>query len=611
MSGLISAAARRLRTQLATATGSAAIGYGSSTVQTAIDAVKATAPGNRLRPAYLEQFVTGMHGRGMLTAEVINTPTEQAITQNSAAGADILTVENNAAFTQGGCVTVKHDNGKYRTYFVSSLGAGTVAILPGLYYPVSAGARIERTWYNRAHPGKFYMRELAQRIAGATEIEAAIPQGERLLFTDFSGVPADFTVYPTSSEDLLTAGGGAVAYYYAQSNTGPSADKPIEFLKGRGAYVEFSANGAYADTALVKVKRPGQAMARVTLMCRHAAPVLKIKVIDEAGIELASYTVPTGKMQMAHQVYNVPFLIQGSKSIKVRVVVDSGAIASAFLLDMVDVFELPGAGGPIIAKADARIVCFGDSWVAGDLGNTPEREPITVQLAKELPYATIINAGVGGNALYHLMARFDTDVVPYKPDYVVINTGTNDSYSPASATFDPNAVDYFVQTYAVLIAKIQAIGARPIILGVPGLAQTDADVPGFATWLLNDRAKTYVRRFYAALARQPLADGIEEAAVVLKTSGQITAGARPSVAGKNTLELAHAAATQVTFLEDGVKDQEVELIANNGNTTLVHSVEFVLQGSVNVVLTPGSIVRMRRRDPKLTNAWWEVSRSIK
>jgi hypothetical protein len=124
-------------------------------------------------------------------------------------------------------------------------------------------------------------------------------------------------------------------------------------------------------------------------------------------------------------------------------------------------------------------------------------------LAAELPNATLVNAGIGGQKVWELVARFDTDVAPQKPDYVVVNTGTNECYNPASGT--PSiAVSEFLRFYSQLLGKIASIGARAIIIGTPALAQSDADVPGFAEWLLNDRAQALSRYFFEWQSTKPV-----------------------------------------------------------------------------------------------------------
>lgn len=560
--------------------------------------------GVRSRPAFIDQFISGFFGRGMASAETINTTTEQTITAGFAAGVGAVSVSNNALFVQGGHVTIKHDNGKYGTYMVSAIGSGTIGLSPSLRYAVSNGAKIERTWFNRAHPGKFYMRELAQRVAHSSELEAAVPDSARVLFTNVSSDP-------NSYEDTLAPIGGATVDYYDASNTGYSGSSttPPRFNIGRSAYVSVSADGHGAETALFDVPSSMQAVAKIVLLSNFSsASVCKVKVVSEAGSVLASKTVIPSKVA---QIFTLPFYTRKATSIKVQALVESGAVSDYFVIDQVDVFRAPEFSGPIISNADATIVVIGDSWVAGDLASTTEREPLTTQLQLELPNATIINKGVGGNKIQDIIARFETDVTPYSPDYVVVNTGTNDSYNPASVVFYPNAVDYFIDQYNLLINRIIEIGARPIIIGVPGLAEADAE-GSFSSWALNDRARLYSMHFWERLAKNPKRSGTQSGMVMKKADKTLVDadGTTPSVAGCSVVNLNYASPTTITNFTGGVEDQVLEVRAKTGNVTL-QAGYFIMNGNSNVVLTNNSFITFVRGNPVQTAVWYEVSRSVK
>jgi hypothetical protein len=85
----------------------------------------------------------------------------------------------------------------------------------------------------------------------------------------------------------------------------------------------------------------------------------------------------------------------------------------------------------------------------------------------------------------------------------------------------------------------------------------------------------------------------------------------PSVANKSTLYLLNTGATSITALDDGADGQLVELVAGNGNTTLVHSAALTLTGSTNIALTAWSSVTLRKVPSGISNRWIEVARSIK
>lgn len=423
-----------------------------------------------------------------------------------------------------------------------------------------------------------------------------MPHGRRVLFTNVSSNPNTF-------EDSLVAFGGAIITYYPADNLGEAGiASPVRFVSGRAAYVEnITANGQGVETQYFDAGDVVSAVVKVVFFAQPSTTSFSIQVFDELDKERGKYIIPSGANHRIAQIYTFPADLRGAKRIKVRIGSEfySGS-GGYFVVDQIDVFQSPEVTGLIISKTSSKIVCLGDSWFSGDSNSTPERESICKQLSVELPDATIINAGVGGNKVTDLLNRFDADVVPHSPDYVLINTGTNEAYGPLSGNFDPTAINDFLDTYRRLLNKISSIGARAIIIGVPALAQSDADT-SLAEWTLNDRSKSYSRYFFEWQARKPAA---------YAGTKTILGGAAPSVAGASVLELNYSIPTSITQLSDGVAGQIVQLEALNGNVTLVHG-GLLLTGSVNLTLTANSVITLRRRNPSITNAWIEISRSIK
>lgn len=487
---------------LASASGSSLVKHSNgetvADVLDGIDTIARSSAGAKSRPVYIEQNISGFFGRGMLTAETPNVITEQALTVNASAGSPTLNCTNVANFVVGGCVTIKHDNGKYRTYSVGGKSGNTIDIKPPLRHACTvANARIERTWYNRAHPGKFYMRELAQRVATSTEIEAAMPSGGRVLFTNVAS-------NPNTLEDTLVAVGGTSVNYFDASHLGSAGTaSPPRFMLGRAAFVDtIDAAGDGAETQVFPTNGVADAVIKVALHAEGGGHTYAIQALSETGALLAELVVP---QLAATQIYTLGASLRGATGVKVRVCVKAyGSAGGAIAISQIDCFEAPATASKIIANPAAKFVCLGDSWIFGDPGAPVERASFTTHLAAELPHATLINAGIGGNKVWEMVARFDADVAVHNPDYVVINTGTNECYNPASGTFYPTAVQAFLDAYSQLLSKIASIGARAIIIGTPALAQSDEDVPAFPEWQLNDRAQIYARYFFEWQSTKPV-----------------------------------------------------------------------------------------------------------
>lgn len=460
-------------------------------------------------PVYLDQYLTGLHGRGMLAGETDHVQTEQDITAPAAAGVTSLTVADDADFATGGMCVVRHDDGTYFPYSVVAKGSGTIGIVPSLQSAVSAGAKIERLWWDRPHAGKFYQRYLGQRLATATGLDEAASAGKRSMFTVFESA--------SDARDALTAfgSGSAVNYFAAASTPADAVGLPPRFPLGRTAFVDGFSDGGGAQSYEWEVDGAGWQIARVAMFASSDTTAYKIEVLNQDDLVLASLDIPASQDNKSMRWYTLPFNAKNNTSVYLKVTVVSGA-TGYFTVGCIDSFAAPAYLGPIIPAGPCRVVALGDSWTAGDTATTPERESYLEELARQRPELLITNAGVGGNTVTQLRARFETDVAPHNPAVVIIQVGTNDVYSPSSSVFDPNALDNFRGDLDWIIARTRAIGARPIIIGVPALAEddispepagadTDPNVFPYPTdnWAFNDRARGYVRHVLKGLAAQP------------------------------------------------------------------------------------------------------------
>ena len=70
-----------------------------------------------------------------------------------------------------------------------------------------------------------------------------------------------------------------------------------------------------------------------------------------------------------------------------------------------------------------RIICHGDSLTEGKDIEAAYRWPSLLQNALG---TEVINTGIGGDTTAGLLSRFATDVIPRKPDAVILMGGIND-----------------------------------------------------------------------------------------------------------------------------------------------------------------------------------------
>jgi acyl-CoA thioesterase I len=92
--------------------------------------------------------------------------------------------------------------------------------------------------------------------------------------------------------------------------------------------------------------------------------------------------------------------------------------------------KLPNIARAVRSRKPLDIVAIGSSSTAG-VGASDPAHTYPARLAEELRYrwpqlaVTVRNKGVGGELSYQMVARFDRDVLPYHPQLVIWQTGSN------------------------------------------------------------------------------------------------------------------------------------------------------------------------------------------
>ena len=104
-----------------------------------------------------------------------------------------------------------------------------------------------------------------------------------------------------------------------------------------------------------------------------------------------------------------------------------------------------------------RILFFGDSITQAGVGPQGYITKLNQLLKDRNPDAQyeLVGTGIGGNKVYDLYLRMDSDVLEKNPDVVVIWVGVNDVWHKASygTGTDP---DKFQRFYEAIIEKLQA-----------------------------------------------------------------------------------------------------------------------------------------------------------
>lgn len=132
-------------------------------------------------------------------------------------------------------------------------------------------------------------------------------------------------------------------------------------------------------------------------------------------------------------------------------------VTSILLFTLYALFPAMALSSP----GSTRILFFGDSIT--ELGVQPDgyisQLRVMIKASDRDSLYELIGAGIGGNKVYDLYLRLETDVLARKPDVVVIFVGVNDVWH--KRTFgtgtDP---DKFMKFYEAIIAKLQEHNIR-------------------------------------------------------------------------------------------------------------------------------------------------------
>jgi len=138
-----------------------------------------------------------------------------------------------------------------------------------------------------------------------------------------------------------------------------------------------------------------------------------------------------------------------------------------------------------------KVVCFGDSLTScgGEGGRYSDI------LADRFPRLEFLNRGAGGETFEDALQRLDTDVLAEDPDVVLVEFGANDWWK------DERPPEAWARDLEVILAKVRAIGAVPVVLGVFGPYRDSSGNPVEKEYGADARSRAY-RALEAAAAER-------------------------------------------------------------------------------------------------------------
>src|SRR5688500_17619515 len=120
-----------------------------------------------------------------------------------------------------------------------------------------------------------------------------------------------------------------------------------------------------------------------------------------------------------------------------------------FLIRLILLITLFIAAISMTMQKKTRILFFGDSITQAGVGPQGYITKLNQMLKDKKPNVQyeLLGAGIGGNKVYDLYLRMDTDVIAKNPDVVVIWIGVNDVWHKASygTGTDPDKFQHFYE----------------------------------------------------------------------------------------------------------------------------------------------------------------------
>lgn len=156
-----------------------------------------------------------------------------------------------------------------------------------------------------------------------------------------------------------------------------------------------------------------------------------------------------------------------------------------------------------------RIVCFGDSITAST--DSPEGGRWTSRLQRLLDGEgggewQVYNRGIGGNTTWQGLDRFDADLQPLLPAFVLIEYGFNDASIPSGRRIPRCALPAFRENLTEMVRLIRAARGVPLLIVNHPIADNKTPQGNNRTYLQNFAPYQKAIRQVAKATKTPAID---------------------------------------------------------------------------------------------------------
>ncbi len=372
----------------------------------------------------LDAGVIDMHfgtlrGLGWNSAETVNTEFVTSTTAAVPVRSLSIPVVSASGFVTPQLIVYRGIDNEYYTATVVSKSGNTLNLGEETDAAIASGGLVANAYRDDAHPNQWGAYAIAddtlRRLSHVEEL-AAVQRNYMELSVISGATIAGDTEFSYANPGATTDVSQRAAKVTAPTTNSGASSRPLAIPAGT-----------------YRVTFPIRVAGKVSVQLQEWSKEGESRIIGSLVL------VGDGSVRLA----SIMASVRPGSALAV-IVLNATAAATVFSIGRISFFRITGRA-PSLNRGVIEL--FGDSWINGGY--------ITLRMRQRLPKATIIQSGVGGNNMQDLLARFETDVIPNKPDWVFVMCGTNDVYQGTLAkAFETDAL--------VLKSRIKSIGARPV-----------------------------------------------------------------------------------------------------------------------------------------------------
>lgn len=411
-------------------------------------------------PWYCDTFWSHFKGRGFDATE---GGTNTTLAAPAAADATSLTLTSAVGFIVGQVIVVGSGT-TWQSFTVDAIVGAVLTVYPKVQTGgLGSGSIVNHAWGNDTHPS-FTMSyaAYAQTLSDMKQRRALVGRDllgtVGLLASTYTDARAVANV-PVGWESLSTLTATLTSY--------STADRLPDARDGFGCRLLAGAVGAGIRTLAAISVTPGTSLV-VTAMAKHIAGTgFTMSAVDKSS---PSTVLGSLAQVFGHRDnFNHNSLAQvgfgfrvpaGVTNIEIRITATGGS-DECVLDDVRLLVDRQAAEGDRYLFEDPgsdTVAWLGDSWGVGASGAAEQfRTALETRLGHSVAW---LNAAVSGNTLADMVARFDADIKPTRPKYLIIQYGANDLIAARTEAG-------VVADAELIVAKCRSLGTIPVFTGMP------------------------------------------------------------------------------------------------------------------------------------------------